>query len=356
MKKPTHRVFIILPDLAAGGAERVSITIARILKREGYDVEFLNLGNHSGEMLGWIEPEFKLISFGKSRVLRAIPTLTSFMKRNRDALFFSSREHVNLVSLISAKFAGTESIVRIPNMPRNILSGGLSGFKMRVIKSVNQLLLKSAKKIIAQNQEMKTQLVDYYSLPRDLVVAINNPVDKEFVLSQAVDSVSPYSSNEVNFLNVCNIAYSKGIDILIEAWPQVKAAIPNAHMYIAGRNTSEYALEMQDKAGKLQDFTFLGFQSNPYPFVKHCDVFVLPSRMEGFPNVVLEAMCFNRPVATTNCVKVIEEIIRRAENGYYCEIENPRDLAECMIKASKLKNISAQYNLFDKEALIDCFK
>ena len=85
-------------------------------------------------------------------------------------------------------------------------------------------------------------------------------------------------------------------------------------------------------------------------------MFVLPSRMEGFPNVVLEAMCFNRPVASTTCVAVIKDIIREGQNGYYCEIENAGALADCMIKASQLKNIDNNYDLFDLEKLLDVFK
>ena len=345
---------MILPDLSAGGAERVTITIARILKKEGYEVEFLNLGRHSGEMLNWIEPEFKLRSFCKRRVLKAIPALTRFMKNNRDAIYFSSREHVNLVSLISTKFAKVDAVVRIPNMPRNILTKGISGLKMKIIKCINKPLLKSAKRIIAQNDEMKEQIVDFYNLPPELVVAINNPVDKEFILSQGADSLYPYKPDEMNYLNVSNIAYSKGIDVLIDAWPKVKEAIPNAHMYIVGRNTSDYAKEIQNKAHNLKDFTFLGFQSNPYPFIKHCNVFVLPSRMEGFPNVVLEAMCFNKPIATTNCVKVIEDIINPGQNGYYCDIENPQSLAECMINCARIIEPTNQYLLFNKDALLNC--
>ena len=83
---------------------------------------------------------------------------------------------------------------------------------------------------------------------------------------------------------------------------------------------------------------------------------VLPSRMEGFPNVVLEAMCFNRPVASTTCVAVIKDIIRERQNGFYCEIENADALADCMIKASQLKNIDNNYDLFDLEKLLDVFK
>ncbi|MCM1021750.1 MAG: glycosyltransferase [Muribaculum sp.] len=350
------KVYFLLPNLDAGGAERVTITIARLLHKEGFDVEFINFGVHNGEMLQWIEPEFKLISFGCQRTLQALPRLHRFMRQHQDAIFFSSREHVNLISLIAAKGTEAQCVVRIPNMPKNVLTGGVSGFKMRVIKFINQWALKSAKVIIAQNKEMKKQLETFYNLSADKIVAINNPVDKDNVLKSAERSVSPFKVDEINFVNVCNIAYSKGIDVLEEAWPIVKKSIPNAHMYIIGRTTSDIAKALVRKSAELLDFTFLGFQSNPYPFLKHCNVFVLPSRMEGFPNVVLEAMCFNRPVASTTCVEVIKDIIKPGETGYYCDIEDPQALAECMIKSSQLQNIKSEYSLFDKNILIDCFK
>ena len=78
--------------------------------------------------------------------------------------------------------------------------------------------------------------------------------------------------------------------------------------------------------------------------------------MEGFPNVVLEAMCFDRPVASTTCVAVVKDIIREGQNGYYCEIENADAIADCMIKASQLKDINNNYDLFNFEELMMVFK
>lgn len=351
-----NSVAFLLPDLSAGGAERVTITIARLLRKEGFDVEFVVLGPNKGEMLTWIEPEFNMTCLGYSRVLNSVPKLCSFMKEHNHSIFFSSREHVSIVGLLAARLTNQQIVVRVPNMPKNKLSKGLTGVKMSIIKTINRWLLKSAKIIIAQNAEMRTQLLDYYSLPQKKVVAINNPVDIEYIRSSAENSHNPFKENEVNFLNVCNIAYSKGIDILLEAWNKVKEAIPNAHMYIVGRNASEYAREIVEKSKAYEDFEFLGFQSNPYVYLKYCDVFVLPSRMEGFPNVVLEAQCFNRPVVSTTCVEVIKDIVQQGCNGYYCEIENSGALADCMINASKLKKIENNYSMFDKELLLNCFR
>lgn len=349
------KIYFLLPDLSAGGAERVSITIARLLHKEGHDVEFINFGYRKGEMLDWIEPEFKMTSFGCNRVLTAIPKLYSFMREHSKAIFFSSREHVNVVGLFCAKMARRKMVVRIPNMPKNKLVKGIGGMKASVIRSVNKNILKSAKWVIAQNNEMREQLIDVYKLPQSKVVAINNPVDKQYVVDSARDTVNPFPKGETVFLNICNIAYSKGIDVLIKAWKIVVNEISDAHLYIVGRHNSEYAQNLVQSVTKQDKISFLGFQSNPYPFIKYCDCFVLPSRMEGFPNVVLEAMCFNRPVASTSCVEVIKEIINPGKNGYYCDIEDPEALAEIMIKAVKLKQIDNSYDLFDKDRLLKLF-
>lgn len=350
-----RKVYCLTPDLYTGGAQRVTVTIAKILKSEGFDVEFVNLGSPEGKMLDWITPEFQLTSFLATHSFLAFRKLYMFMKTHRECIFFSSRENVNVMTLAIAKELKIPTVVRIPNMPQNKLYNGIAGIRETIIKYLNRKTLPYAKAIIAQNDEMKDQLISYYDLPSTLVHVINNPVDKEYVIKCAKDSCSPFKNEEVNFINICNIAHSKGIDILIKAWPYVKDKIPNAHMYIIGRTSSEYAQKLIEEAKKLEDFTFIGYRDNPYVFLKHCDVFVLPSRMEGFPNVVLEAMCFNKPIVSTTCVNVIKDLIKPGRNGYYCDIENPEQLAKYMILASMLKFEISNYDLFNRSTLVNCF-
>lgn len=351
-----NKVFFVIPNLAAGGAERVSITFARLLKKNGLIVEFVNLGGPRGEMEKWIKPEFDLVSFGYDRVLQSILKLHSFMKQQQnEVLFFGSREHVNIVNLLAARGTKCQVIARIPNMPRNNLSVGQSGYKMQVIKRINRWLLPKAKFVIAQNDEMRKQLLRYYSLSDEKVVTINNPIDEDYVKRASESCVNPYPKKSTVFLAACTIDYRKGIDVLMRAWPYVKSQIPNALMFVIGRNTSEYAQQLEIAAKDLDGFTFLGFQSNPYTYMKNCDVFVLSSRMEGFPNVLLEAMCLNRPVASTTCVEVIRDIVKEGVNGYCCNIEDPKGLAVAMTKASKLEGITNNYNLFKMDKLLEVF-
>ena len=87
----------------------------------------------------------------------------------------------------------------------------------------------------------------------------------------------------------------------------------------------------------------------------HCDVFVLPSRMEGFPNVLLEAMCLNKPVVATTCLPVIQQIVKDGVNGYVCPEEDAEKMASSMTKALDLKDIHNTYSLFDRQKLTKVF-
>ena len=154
-------IYFIFPDLSAGGAERVSITIARILKKNGFEVKFLNIGYPTGEMYNWITPEFDIESLCQKRVISSISMLIKFMRQHSDAIFFSSREHVNIIGLICALFTKSRIIVRLPNMPKNKLVFGLNGIKAMIIKKANSLLLNKSNNIIFLNDDMFTQAIKY---------------------------------------------------------------------------------------------------------------------------------------------------------------------------------------------------
>jgi glycosyltransferase involved in cell wall biosynthesis len=74
---------------------------------------------------------------------------------------------------------------------------------------------------------------------------------------------------------------------------------------------------------------FLGGKENPFPEMKKADLFVLPSRSEGFPNVLLEAMALGRPVLAADCETGPDEIID-GENGRLFPVEDDSALADHM--------------------------
>lgn len=346
----------ILPDLCAGGAERVAITLARILKEKGYDVKFVCLGSEEGEMRTWLIPEFEVEFLHCRRVLSAIPKMKRLFANRHDTILFSSTEHTSIATLLTGKHLGIPVIVRMPTMPKNKLYSGFIWQKWRVIHVVSRWLLPYAKMVIAQTDTMRSQILQYYHLPEEKVVTINNPIDKSYILSSAEGQPSPFEGTGPHYLTVGNISYAKSIETLVEAFKKVKQHTPSARLTIVGRNDSDYARNLLSHLDIDESITLAGFKENPYPYMKHCDVFVLSSRMEGFPNVLLEAMCFNKPIACTTCVPIIKKLVRPGINGYYCATESPDDLARCMLEASNLSGIQNNYDLFDKDSFTKLFE
>ncbi len=88
----------------------------------------------------------------------------------------------------------------------------------------------------------------------------------------------------------------------------------------------------------LHDYVALkGFIENPYIYYADCDLFILSSRREGFPNVLLENYYLNTPIVATMCVPIVEKLIVNGSNGYTCATDNEFDLSEKILKCLALK-------------------
>jgi glycosyltransferase involved in cell wall biosynthesis len=128
---------------------------------------------------------------------------------------------------------------------------------------------------------------------------------------------------------VSNIDRRKGVAELAQAWRSAAERIPDAHLLIAGKGLEEARFrEMLAGAPRVH---WLGYRSDVPRVLKALDVLVLPSRVEGAPNVVLEAMAAGTAVLAT-AVSGTPELVR---NGLEARLVPPRDpdaLAAAMVE------------------------
>ena len=180
---------------------------------------------------------------------------------------------------------------------------------------------------------MQNDLIENFKIKKEKSIKINNPVDFEFINEKLAISEKPesFKNDFKNVVAIGNLSSRKGFDNLLKVFSQLKNEKILLHILGDGRD-KELLHQMKNDLG-LENVLFHGQQKNPYQFLKFADLFILSSRYEGFPNVLLEAGACGTYSLANNCPGGITEIIQPKINGEISDIENHEEFAE------KLKSI-----------------
>lgn len=322
-----------------GGAERVMLTIAKILKEDGWDVSFqlIRVKNSNHKSLSFLigkEFNYKVIIWDSQ--ISLIKKFYRAIIESDASLIFSSAMHINQrLLLIRRLFKGRRFIVRNDNYLYTI------PWIKRVTLSLTYRL---ADKIIAQTEEMRKELINI-GLNRKKIIEIRNPLDVKLIKDKIKED-TPFSDEDKRIIFVAcgRFSYQKGFDILVKAFSIVKKELNSeCVLYILGDAKYGDNLELKkienilEEANLKGSVVMTGPVDNPYKYMNYANVFVLSSRWEGLPNVLLEAIFLGIPSAATTCIPVIKRLIQTGINGFLAEPENPQSLAEAMIKSCKLE-------------------
>ena len=162
------------------------------------------------------------------------------------------------------------------------------------------------------------------------------------------------ANNKFVIGNIGRLMFQKGQEYLIEAAMMLKNKGYDFEYHIYGEGEKKDELSNLIKRHKLEDTVFLkGYTKDIYSTLKSFDIFALPSRYEGIPYVILEAMKASVPVIATE-VGGINEVIMNMINGILIQKEDPNQLAASILKlydSEKLRNdftIQARKDFIEK--------
>jgi glycosyltransferase involved in cell wall biosynthesis len=189
-----------------------------------------------------------------------------------------------------------------------------------------------ADRIICLSDAMQREFQHRFNIPAEKLVRIYNPVDEAILRDCATAAANPYAGEGPHIVAAGRLRREKGFDILIDALPLLRAEIPSAQVIILGEGPEEPALRKQaDALGLDSAVHFAGFQQNPFTYFSHADLFVLPSRLEGMPNALLEALALGTPVVAAECVEAIRELKALDDRIVTAPPEDPKALTEAMV-------------------------
>ena len=305
------KVLLILPSLRGGGAERVMVTLLKYLDRNKFDLH-LALISKEGPYLAEVPDDVPVYDLEAKRVRYAFIPMLKLIRKLKPEVVISTLGHLNL-SLIMLKWlmpTGTRLFVRQTNIISESLK--LSSFPV-FWRFVYSLLYKRADCIICQSDYMKDDLVSNLGVPEDKIVRVYNPVDIKLIRKRANSGENPFfRTSSTNLIAVGRLNRVKGYDRLLNSMPDLLKLIPNAKLWIIGEGELEEELKEQcNKLGLNEKVRFVGFQENPYVWMKYADLFVLSSYHEGLPNVLLEAIACNCPVVVLDHPGGTREIMER---------------------------------------------
>ena len=194
-------------------------------------------------------------------------------------------------------------------------------------------------KVLTVSEQVRMSAITQEKLPPAKVETLYNGIDIE-----AIDALSQAHAARERFgipagspliTLVANVRAVKGIDVLVRAAALIAPSFPAVKFAIAGKvleaETMESLLHLISSLKLEDNFLFLGPVENPYPLLAESDIFVLPSRSEGFSNSLIEAMASGLPSVATR-VGGNGEALKDGLSGFLVESEDHEALAGKLLR------------------------
>jgi glycosyltransferase involved in cell wall biosynthesis len=330
-----RKIAFFLPGLYGGGAERIILNLAREFCANGYPVDLV-LAEEQGPLLSIIPAGVNLVSLSRNpsarfRTLRILPALVRYL-RSAEPAWLVSAVHANLVALMANRLA--KSMTRVMITEHNTFSrqiGTLSAAARTATVLLSRTLYPKADAIVAVSEGVAQDLVRFLSLPADRIRVIYNPI-----ITDAMSSLSREPLDHPWFnggdapviVSIGRLTAAKDYPTLIAAFKTVRNRLP-LKLMILGEGEERPKLEaLIDREGLNGDVQLPGFVPNPLPYLRQAALFVLPSRWEGLPTVLVEALFCGTPIIATDCPSGPREILNNGDYGDLVPVGDPAALAE----------------------------
>jgi glycosyltransferase involved in cell wall biosynthesis len=261
--------------------------------------------------------------------------------------------HADLYGISAARRTGA----------RAVISSRHNDDKFRgnlLLKILNQRVMRHANCVIAISRGLATFVECVEGLPPEKIVTIHYGLEAPARGSYSTERVNArtelgYGPSDQVVGIFGRLIEQKGVDVLLDAFVQVRAQHPNARLLIVGDGRDRAGLEAQTETLGLQDATqFMGWIDHAQRLMPACDIITVPSRWEGFGLVTLEAMGWARPLIASR-TSALPEIVIDGETGLLVPPENSQALAKAINQLLDEPETASQMGCAGFERLVEHF-
>lgn len=328
------KLIIFFPSIEEGGVEKNLFVISDFLSKKIRNISIITsvpskIDNNKIKVI-----KSNLNIQNKSRFIKNLFCSYLLMKelsKNKKVTVMSFQ--ANLYATLIAWFCGVNIICRA--------NASIKGWLKNPIKKfIYKTIMKLSSKIIVNSKAMKSEFKNDLNLNSFLVY---NPLDKEKIILNSKKKINLSFFNNKKYLKILNIGRltdQKDQMTLLKAVNLLKKKI-NFKLILLGQGSEKNRLENYIyNNGLNKNVKILSFKKNPYPIIKKTDLFILSSKYEGLPNVLLEAIVLKKLIISSDCPTGPREILQNGKGGILFKMGSYIDLYNKMLSLNKNKKLN----------------
>jgi len=322
------QVLVFRPTLGDGGADRVTVTVLQHLDRARF-APTLVLVRKTGVLVDEVPADVPVIELGASRLAAAVPHLARAIRAQRPDVVLCTAGGANVVAVAAHTLAGSRA--RLVLSERSSLRrGDRSGLRQRAERGAKRLAYRRADVITAVSEGVADDLVELLALPRDRVQVVYNPMIADDLGARASEPLTHpwFAAPGPMLVAVGRLVEIKDYPTMFAALALIRRSVA-ARLAILGDGPLRGELEARARSLGLGDaIAFLGYDKNPYRYMRAARVAIQSSRAEGLPGALIQSLACGTPVVATDCDHGPREVVRDGVDGYLVPVGDPHALAE----------------------------
>jgi glycosyltransferase involved in cell wall biosynthesis len=342
------RVLFAIGSLGCGGSERQLLNILTRLDRSRFEPH-LYLLDRSGEFLAEVPNDVSITAFSDDaqpggiyvpgKIFRQqVSHLTEHLRSSRFDVLYDRTFLMPPVTGPATKATGVPRISTITADPDRDLTNNLNRFVWLKKKLIGQAYREAAC-VVGVSDGVRRSAETFYDLDAAKTRTIYNGFDFEQIRSRAADECPielPGDEDSFRIACVGRLQHEKGVDVLLRA---LKIAVHDrglvhVRLLAVGDGPDADSLMSLSHDLRLEKFvTFVGFQPNPNAILARCRLLCLPSRYEGMPNALVEALACGLATIASNCPHGPREILEDERLGELVTPEDETALASAIERA-----------------------
>lgn len=320
---PKVKVLFVLKDALRGcGVTKVTLNLANQLKDQGHEVGIYIMDNSHAQL----EQFHHITTFvgnkgGSKGILKYFFHLSRHIKNQNYNLVISAKEQANILTFLASLISKNFMPIYTRHSSFDVSEQDLSA---KTLVKLYSLYGKGRGKIVAVSNDLANYMKLRMPKAAKKIYCCPNPVVNHVLFEKSSDNLDNFSFSKPYMCAVGRLCEPKGFDLLLKIYRLAmddNEDIPD--LVIVGEGPDLEELKLQCKSLKLESRVyFTGYMTNPYYIMANSELFLLSSRNEGLPTVLIEALALKKNIVAFDCPTGPDEILKHGEYGTLIPVGN----------------------------------